>query len=209
MFARADLQDAQPIYFLMDLNYLYVLGFLFFIFISYEFMRKSREANSAESMGKRVWLVDATELLVLLTLVILYAAIFLAYVMVGYLNLEMPEMWLFQLMKVLGVNIFLLSLASIGMGYLISKIPNRFVGYLVILFIVMLILPMNAKYFWRMQWAQGFSVYWLRDWIYLLPPDIFAMGDSLYGVPVELYRIATMLIWILIAVWLLGMKIWK
>lgn len=209
VFARADLQDAQPIYFLMDLNYLYVLGFLFFIFISYEFMRKSREANLAESMGKRVWLVDATELLVLLTLVILYAAIFLAYVMVGYLNLEMPEMCLFQLMKVLGVNIFLLSLASIGMGYLISKIPNRFVGYLVILFIVMLILPMNAKYFWRMQWAQGFSVYWLRDWIYLLPPDIFAMGDSLYGVPVELYRIATMLIWILIAVWLLGMKIWK
>ena len=36
VFARADLQDAQPIYFLMDLNYLYVLGFLFFIFISYE-----------------------------------------------------------------------------------------------------------------------------------------------------------------------------
>lgn len=208
-FVGANLNDAQPIYFLLDLNYLYVLGFLFFIFISYEFMRKSREANLVESMGRRVWLVDANQFLVLVTLVILYAAVFLAYAMAGYMILEMPLMCLMQMMKVLGVNIFLLSLASIGMGYLISKIPNRFVGYLIILLVLMLILPMNAKYFWRMQWAQGISVYWLRDWIYLLPPDIATIGDSLYGVPVELYRIVTMLIWVIVGVWLLAMEIWQ
>ena len=41
-FAGAATEEVQAIYFLMDMNYLYVLGFLFFLFISCEFMRKSR-----------------------------------------------------------------------------------------------------------------------------------------------------------------------
>ena len=57
-FAGAAKEEVQAIYFLMDMNYLYVLGFLFFLFISCEFMRKSREVNLVESMRERAWIVE-------------------------------------------------------------------------------------------------------------------------------------------------------
>ena len=52
-FAGAAAEEVQAIYFLMDMNYLYVLGFLFFLFISCDFMRKSREVNLVESMREK------------------------------------------------------------------------------------------------------------------------------------------------------------
>ena len=195
-FAGAATEEVQAIYFLMDMNYLYVLGFLFFLFISCEFMRKSREVNLVESMRERAWIVEGNQFAVFGTLILIYALVFLIYVLAGVSILHMPQMCFLQMLKILGVNIFLLSCAAVGMGYLISRIPNRYAGYLVILVVLMLILPANAKYFSMLSWGRGISIYWLRDWLYLLPPDIQALGDPLYGVPVEFYRIAVMLLWI-------------
>ena len=67
-FAGAAAEEVQAIYFLMDMNYLYVLGFLFFLFISCEFMRKSREVNLVESMRERAWIVEGNQFAVLGTL---------------------------------------------------------------------------------------------------------------------------------------------
>ena len=191
----------------MDMNYLYVLGFLFFLFISCEFMRKSREVNLVESMRERAWIVEGNQFAVLGTLILIYALVFLIYVLAGVSILHMPQMCFLQMLKILGVNIFLLSCAAVGMGYLISRIPNRYAGYLVILVVLMLILPANAKYFSMLSWGRGISIYWLRDWLYLLPPDIQALGDPLYGVPVEFYRIAVMLLWIGIGGWLFARSV--
>lgn len=41
-FAGAATEEVQAIYFLMDMNYLYVLGFLFFLFISCEIYAKKQ-----------------------------------------------------------------------------------------------------------------------------------------------------------------------
>lgn len=206
-FAGAAAEEVQAIYFLMDMNYLYVLGFLFFLFISCEFMRKSREVNLVESMRERAWIVEGNQFAVLGTLILIYALVFLIYVLAGVSILHMPQMCFLQMLKILGVNIFLLSCAAVGMGYLISRIPNRYAGYLVILVVLMLILPANAKYFSMLSWGRGISIYWLRDWLYLLPPDIQALGDPLYGVPVEFYRIAVMLLWIGIGGWLFARSV--
>ena len=201
-FVGAAPEEVQAIYFLKDMDYLYVLGFLFFLFISCEFMRKSREVNLQETMRERAWLVEGNQFAVVGTAIVIYALVFLIYAVAGVAILHMPQMCFIQMLKILGVNIFLLSCAAAGMGYLISRIPNRYVGYLVILAVLMLILPANAKYFSMLSWGRGISVYWLRDWLYLLPPDIQALGDPLYGMPVEYYRAAGMLLWIGVGGWL-------
>ncbi|HBZ64604.1 MAG TPA: hypothetical protein DEO89_08420 [Lachnospiraceae bacterium] len=208
-FVGAAPEEVQAIYFLKDMDYLYVLGFLFFLFISCEFMRKSREINLRETMRERAWLVEGNQFAVLGTAIVVYALVFLIYAVAGVTILRMPQMCFIQMLKILGVNIFLLSCAAAGMGYLISRIPNRYVGYLVILAVLMLILPANAKYFSMLSWGRGISVYWLRDWLYLLPPDIQALGDPLYGMPVEYYRNAGMLLWIGVGGWLFVRSVYR
>lgn len=178
-FVGAATEEVQAIYFLMDMNYLYVLGFLFFLFISCEFMRKSREINLFETMRERAWLVEGSQFAVLGTAIMIYALVFLIYAAAGVTVLHMPQMCFMQMLKIFVVNIVLLSCAAIGMGYLISRIPNRYVGYLVILVVLMLILPANAKYFSMLSWGRGISIYWLRDWLYLLPPGYSGTGRSI------------------------------
>lgn len=208
-FVGAAPEEVQAIYFLKDMDYLYVLGFLFFLFVSCEFMRKSREINLRETMRERAWLVEGNQFAVVGTAIVIYALVFLIYAVAGVTILHMPQMCFLQMLKMLGVNIFLLSCAATGMGYLISRIPNRYVGYLVILAVLMLILPANAKYFSMLSWGRGISVYWLRDWLYLLPPDIQALGDPLYGMPVEYYRVAGMLLWIGVGGWLFVHSVYR
>lgn len=195
-FVKADPMQAQPIYFISDLNYLCVMGVLFFVFITYEFMRKGRSAGIDESLRERAWIVEGNQFLVLGTMVLFYVVIFGCYMMIGYAVLEMPVASITELGKVLAVNVALASVASVGMGYLISRISNRFAGYFIILFGLLLIVPMTTKYLLKWQIWYGIPVFFLRDWIYILPPDIDAFSDPLYGVPIEGYRIATMLIWI-------------
>lgn len=208
-FMGAAPEEVQAIYLLKDMDYLYVLGFLFFLFISCEFMRKSREINLFETMRERAWMVEGSQFAVLGTAIMIYALVFLIYAAAGVTVLHMQQMCFMQMLKIFVVNIVLLSCAATGMGYLISRIPNRYVGYLVILVVLMLILPANAKYFSMLQWGRGISIYWLRDWLYLLPPDIQAVGDPLYGMPVEGYRVATMLLWIGIGGWIFARSVWR
>lgn len=208
-FMGAAPEEVQAIYLLKDMDYLYVLGFLFFLFISCEFMRKSRGINLFETMRERAWMVEGSQFAVQGTAIMIYALVFLIYAAAGVTVLHMPQMCFMQMLKIFVVNIVLLSCAATGMGYLISRIPNRYVGYLVILVVLMLILPANAKYFSMLQWGRGISIYWLRDWLYLLPPDIQAVGDPLYGMPVEGYRVATMFLWIGIGGWIFARSVWR
>lgn len=208
-FVLADPVEAQSIYFISDLNYLCVMGFLFFVFISYEFMRKGRSAGMDETLRERAWIVEGYQLLVLGTMVVLFAVIFMIYIGIGYVLLHMPAVCMYELWKVLAVNVVLISSTSVVMGYLVSKIYRRFVGYFVILCGLLLTVPLTIDYLLKWQIWYGIPVFSLRDWVCILPPDIDLFPDPLYGVPVEGYRIATMLAWIGLGSYLFVCKIWK
>lgn len=208
-FVLADPMEAQSIYFISDLNYLCVMGFLFFVFISYEFMRKGTSAGLDEALRERAWIVEGYQLLVLGTMVLLYAVIFLIYMGVGFFLLHMPAACMSELWNVLSVNVFLISVTSAMMGYLVSKIRKRFAGYFVILFGVLLTIPLTVDFLLKWQIWYGIPVFALRDWVCILPPDIDAFPDPLYGVQVEGYRIATMLAWIGAGSYVFVCKLWK
>lgn len=65
--------------------------------------------------------------------------------------------------------------------------------------ILFLILPNTANLLLDCQINFHIPVFALRDLIYLIPPDITAISDALYGMPLEVYRAAAMLFWILLA----------
>ncbi len=192
-FVKADPIDAQHIYYIADLNVLCVLFFLFFLFVSNEFMRKGKSINIDETMRNRAWLIDSAQFLVLITAVVVAAVVFSIYILLGYCFLDMPALCMREMGRVLFVNIFLMSLAAIGMGSLLSYISNRFIGYLIMLAILYIILPSTARS--MVLWPTSKYMFFIRDFFYVLPPDIDAFADPLYGMPMEFYRIATMLIW--------------
>lgn len=208
-FVLADSIEAQSIYFISDLNYLCVMGFLFFVFISYEFMRKGRSAGLDETLRERAWIIEGYQLLVLGTMVLLYAIIFVIYMGAGYFLLHMPAVCMTELWKVLSVNVVLISVTSVVMGYLVSKIRRRFVGYLVILSVVLLTVPLTVDLLLKWQIWYGIPVFTLRDMVCILPPDMNAFPDPLYGIPVEGYRIAKMLAWIGLGGYLFVCRLWK
>ncbi len=208
-FIKADASQAQPFYFINDLSLLCIVEFLFLLFITYEFMRKSKEVNLDETLGKKIWIIEGNQLLVLVTLVLLYTLIFGIYVVVSYWILKMPMVYVAELVKMLLVNVFLLSIAAVGMGYLISRIKKRFVGYAIILVELFLTLPHTSQFLVASQNEYNIPIFSIRDWLYLLPPDIMTLGDPLYGVPVEPYRIAVMCVWIILGIWLFFCVCWK
>lgn len=198
-----EMGKADAYFFFMDLSYFLFLPFLFFLFIGYEFMRKSKEAGLDEVLDtrgcKNGW-IEFNQLLVLMTAVLLYAVLFTVYTVTGYRVLSMTPAFLGEMIRMLLINVLLLALASASMGYLISRLSKRFAGYLIVLAMLFLVLPNTVILFLAWQEEYHIPLFWLRDIVCLLPPDITAVGDTLYGLPLEWYRVSGMLFWISIAV---------
>lgn len=198
---------ADPAFYYKDILEICFLIFIFFLFISYEFMRKIKEASMEEILcvgESSGWVIRINQMLVLGSAAVIHTLNISVYLWLGYKVLNTPGLYTGEILKMLFLDIFLLSLASIGIGYLISKLTNRFAGYAVMLGILFLILPNTADLLLDYQIDYHIPVFALRDLIYLIPPDITAVSDALYGMPLEGYRVAAMFFWILSALFVLG-----
>lgn len=198
---------AYPAFYFKDLQEICFLIFIFFLFISYEFMRKIREASMDEILrvrGAPGGVIRSNQMLVLGTAVVIHTLNISVYLWLGYQSLHTPGFYADEIIKMLFIDIFLLSLASAGIGTLISKLANRFAGYAVMLGILFLILPNTVDLLLDCQINFHIPVFVLRDLIYLIPPDITAISDTLYGMPLEAYRAVAMLFWILLAFFVVG-----
>lgn len=198
---------AYPSFYFKDIQEICFLIFIFFLFISYEFMRKIREASMDEILrvrGGSGGVICSNQLLVLGLAVVIHTLNISIYLWLGYKSLPTPGFYAEEIIKMLFIDIFLLSLASASIGYLISKLANRFAGYAVMLGILFVILPNTADLLLDCQINFYIPVFALRDLIYLIPPDITAISDALYGMPLEAYRAAAMLFWILLTFLVLG-----
>lgn len=200
---------ADPYFYFADISLVCFLVFVFFVFISYEFMRKIKEAQMEELLfvkGYQGGVVYLQQLLVLWTAAALHAVNITVYLLLGYHSLNMSSIFSGEMVQIVLINIFLLSLASLGMGFLISKITHRFVGYAVIICIICLILPNTVELLLDWQMSFHIPIFVLRDFIYFIPPDITAYPDPLYGLPLEWYRSAVMLFWVFLSILLCGWK---
>lgn len=198
---------ADPFYYFHDTAVICYLIFSFFIYISFEFMRKVRAEYLEEVLtarGSRGALVYAQQLLALCTAALLHAFNMFVYPLLGLVSLNSPSRFRGEIVQMVCVDVFLLSLASLGLGFVISGLRKRFTGYVVMLGIIFMVLPNMQSFFADWQREFHIPIYVFRDLIYLIPPDFSASPDSLYGMPLEWYRCAGMLFWILACVLLCG-----
>lgn len=192
-------QLSDALYFFGDINFVCFFLYMFFLFIGYEFMRKVRGARMEEilsSYGGAGMKIYLKQFFVLALAVVLASANVSVYAVWGWKNLACADELLGEVVRLLLVNVFLLSLAAISMGTILSKIRNRFAGYAVIVLILFLILPNTVTFYESLQMEYHIPIFFIRDLIFLIPPDMIVSPDALYGFPLENYRIAGMLLWV-------------
>ena len=201
----------DSIYYFSDIRMIVCfLLVIFFVFISYEFMRKEKECSLDEAIyirGMRGGLICLNQLFVLITAAVVVCLNVAVFFFLGYLKLNGTEVYKSDIIHIVLIDILLLSLASIGVGFLISRLTKRFAGYAVIVFLVFLLIPDLEGVFSEWQIYYHIPIFYLRDFISFIPPDLSAVNDPLYGFPHEWYRTAAMLFWCVIAILLCGWKL--
>ena len=126
--------------------------------------------------------------------VVLAVANISIYSVWGWKNLACANELLGDVVRLLLVNVFLLSLAAVSMGTVLSQVKNRFIGYAVIVAILFLILPNAVSFYVTLQNEYHIPVFLIRDLIYLIPPDLFSYPDSLYDEDVQfIHNLTTLL----------------
>lgn len=195
-FKAAGPLSTDSIYFYGDIRYICIVFFICWFFISFE---AAKEIDSVKeifaAMGGRSILPFISQMLVLLCGILLFTVNVAIYAVVGYYALECPSWVLGQMVKVLLVDVFFLSVASSGMGLLVSAIKIKFMGYVIFMFIVFYMIP---DYYNIIQEKLPFSqeiMERIHSVICFLPQDVTYSYDALYGLPFEGYRLMSMLFW--------------
>lgn len=200
-------KGTDAIYFLGDMGYLCCVFFVFWVFISYEYFRKSKEAGIQENLdclGVRGSMFYLHQLGTLLLAVLVFTANVSVYMIVGYFRLHFPPVLTDQIFKTLAINVFLLSVGAVFCGSAISQIRNRFAGYGVALALSFLMIWELLEPIAGGLGLGGNVLHVLRSFLSFLPPDIGMSHDALYGMPFESYRIAIIGIWIVLgSIWIL------
>lgn len=201
---------ATPLFFMKDVSYTCFLTFIFFLFLSYEFMRKIREASLEESLfvaGIRGRGVYGLQLLVLWTAALVQMLNVSVYLIMASRVLDMSLQYVPEMISFVLVDFLLLALASVGMGVVLSWLKRRFLAYGVIICLIFLTLPNTEDILLDWQMKLHIPIFVLRDFICLLQPDSSAFPDPLYGLPLEWYRQAAMLFWVILSILLCSQKI--
>ncbi|MCM1245274.1 MAG: hypothetical protein NC293_06465 [Roseburia sp.] len=195
-FKTAGALSTDSIYLYGDLRHICIVFFICWFFISFEAAKKFDSVKEIfVAMGNRSIIPYASQILVLVCGILLFTANVAAYAVIGYYFLECPSLVLWQMVKVLFVDVFLLSVASAGMGLLVSGIRVKFLGYAIFLFLVFYMIP---DYYSIMQESLPFSHEIMEKFhrmLCILPQDVTYSYDALYGLPFERYRIMSMLFW--------------
>lgn len=176
-----------------------IMGFLFFSFLSFEYLSYSRRIELEEILSAikdsrvKIW---TSKTLVMFSLILLYSLVILAYNLFAYYsyNIDFPP-YLSHIIKNIVLNIVLVGLIGTGLGAVLSQYVKRITAYIIIILIALIISP----FFDEIALAMSFSftnIYTYFDIFKILAPNLNWMTDNLYGLPIELCRWNLAFFWI-------------
>lgn len=197
----------EPMYFYQDIQGCCFFVLIFFVFISYEFLRKTKETSMQEILriyGSAGCKVVLSQLSVLGLMVIVQAVNVGIYFGFGYFLMPDAKLMQDDIIGIFLIDICLLSFSAIAIGYLISKLTNRFLAYGIMLVSLFLIMPNVTDLLLDWQMDLHIPIFAIRDLVFLIPPDWENAPDVLYGMPLEMYRVWGMVFWILLGFMVLG-----
>lgn len=177
-------------------DFLYI--FILFLFLSFDYFREVSNGNVLEILRASRGYIrhDIKSFLVLTGILTLYTGLLLGY----YLgrsawNGMLPWQIFFYFLKMFGLYVFLNGLVAILMGWLLSRVVGRLIGYLCIILFSVLVSPIltSTLSFFAMWYREIF--HWFRIFV-ILPQGYVAVSDDAVIFPVNLTLAARTFFWL-------------
>ncbi|MCD3351851.1 ABC transporter permease [Clostridium botulinum D/C] len=177
-----------------------VIYFIFFTFISYEYLIKSKNSNLLEGisvLNKGTLKLYFSKLIVLVAIILIMTLNIFAYNFIVYIVMKVHSTsYLLHVILNHLLNIFLVSIFAICIGSTISLYFKRFSAYALMILSVILISPISERVPYILHMGYNIDIYFLREPFNILPPNLNWESEYLYGLSIEPYR------WNLIAFWI-------
>ncbi|CAG7840606.1 hypothetical protein CLOHAE12215_02030 [Clostridium haemolyticum] len=174
--------------------------FVFFTFISYEYLVKSKNVNLLECisiLNKGTLKVYFSKLIVLIAIILIMTLNMFAYNFIVYIVMKVHSTsYLFHVILNHLLNILLVSIFAVCIGSTISLYFKRFSAYALMILSVILISPISERIPYILHMGYNIDIYSLREPFNILPPNLNWESEYLYGLSIEPYR------WNLIAFWI-------
>lgn len=202
-------ESTDSYYFFADIMILCFVFSACWFFISFEFMRKVKESDlleALEAMGKKGTRIYVNQLLVILLAIVLFLINVFVYFLFGFIKLDYPPILVLQVRDLILVDVLLLSIASSCMGIVVAQTRKRIMGYIVMIVVFLFSIHDYLEAAVNSMGGTGEILYIIRRYISFLPPNIKNTLDALYGLPHEVYRIAAMLLWVVLGMYVLFRK---
>lgn len=174
--------------------------FVFFTFISYEYLVKSKNINLLECisiLNKGTLKVYFSKLIVLIAIILIMTLNIFAYNFAVYIVMKVHSIsYLLHIFLNNLLNIFLVSILAICIGSTISLYFKRFSAYAIMILSVILISPISEMIPYILYMGYHIDIYFLREPFNILPPNLSWKSDYLYGLSLEPYRWNLIFFWI-------------
>lgn len=173
---------------------------VFFTFISYEYLVKSKNNNLLEGISplhKGILKLYFSKIIVLIIIALIMTLNIFLYNLGVYIVMKVNSTS-FLLHIVLNnlLNMFLISIFAIFLGSTISLYFKRFAAYSTMILSILLISPISESIPFILFMGYGINIYFLREPFDILPPNLDWESEYLYGLSIEAYR------WNILAFWI-------
>jgi hypothetical protein len=179
-------------YYLQYSQRISMIYFVFFTFIAYEYLVKSKNENLLECLlvlNKGNLKLYFSKAIVLIIIILIMTLNIFVYNFIVYIAMNINfRPYLVHIVLSNFLNIFLVSIFAMCLGSTISLYLKRFPAYAVMILLIILISPIFDYVPYVMYMGYGINIYPFREILNILPPNLNWEGDLLYGLSIELYR---------------------
>ncbi|MBN4051090.1 ABC transporter permease, partial [bacterium AH-315-L21] len=188
------------LYYLQESQMMSMLFFAFFVFISYEYLVKSKNNNLLECFsvidgGKTKLYLSQIAFLTIIALAMTLNVTTYNFIIYLVTNIN-SKSFVYHIVLNNFMNIFLVSFLGICVGILCTIYLKRFFAYLLMIFITVLISPICEFVPFVFFNGYGINIYPFIRIFDILPPDLDWIAEVQYGLSIETYRWNLLIFWI-------------
>ncbi|MBU5677048.1 ABC transporter permease [Alkaliphilus sp. MSJ-5] len=190
----------DALYYLIHSQKISIIYFVFFVFISYEYLVKSKnesilECFSVINNGK--FKLYFSKLAVLVIIIVIMTLNIMIYNYVAYFVMNVNSLsYAYHIFLNNFLNVFLVSFLGVCIGTVTSLYLKRFPAYLIMIFSTVLISPIFESVPYILFMGFEVNIYPLREIFNILPPNLDWVEEELYGLSIESYRWNLLIFWI-------------
>ncbi|WIV13499.1 ABC transporter permease [Proteiniborus sp. MB09-C3] len=182
----------DALYYLQISQKLSIVYFIFFLFVSYEYLMKSKNDHILEcflTMDRGILKLYISKLIVLIMIILIMTLNVMVYNYISYFATNIKSIsFAYHVFLNNLLNVFLVSFLGSCIGIIISLYLKKFLAYLLMIFLGILVSPISEFVPYVFFMGFGIDIYPLREIFNILPPNLDWFEETLYGLSIEPYR---------------------